>query len=299
MKHITEILLHDKKYNMIIEGSGIPCLIIGLASIPFKLLPEELKTKYCFISSDIYWGSSENPLDIVNVTIDTLVDDIESIRRSLGLEKVVILSHSAFGILAFAYALKYGENVAGIIAIASPPYWNDAVLADGKKRFAEKASLERKAAFNDDFLQYQAVDLNKLSKSEAWILKYNTSNAKYWHDFKEDHTAIWNDISVNSDLFDHFFVTLLSRYDKSKEYLRIQSPVFLALGEEDYIVSPHLWKNKANYPEWTVKTYENSAHYPMLEEADKFAKDIIAWSKYTKEVALTSGELIVFSNKAK
>src|SRR5690606_34524228 len=50
-----------------------------------------------------------------NYTLERMVDDIEDIRRSLGVEKIYLLSHSFGGILAVSYAKKYADHLRGLI----------------------------------------------------------------------------------------------------------------------------------------------------------------------------------------
>jgi len=51
-------------------------------------------------------GRSDTPVD-KNYSLDRMVDDIEDIRRSSGVEKIYLLSHSFGGIIAVNYAKKY------------------------------------------------------------------------------------------------------------------------------------------------------------------------------------------------
>ena len=54
--------------------------------------------------------------------MDTYVDDIETIRKALKLEKVGVLSHSGFGYLSLEYAIKYPDNISYAIVIGTPPF---------------------------------------------------------------------------------------------------------------------------------------------------------------------------------
>jgi proline iminopeptidase len=55
----------------------------------------------------------------------TTIDDIEFLRRSYGLERPIIAGHSAGVNFALIYALKYPENVTGIIGISGGRMVND------------------------------------------------------------------------------------------------------------------------------------------------------------------------------
>ena len=70
---------------------------------------------------------SNNPADW---TIDRFVDEVETVRKKLGLtpSNFYLLGHSWGGLLAMEYALKYQQNIKGLIIsnmMASIPDYND------------------------------------------------------------------------------------------------------------------------------------------------------------------------------
>jgi len=57
------------------------------------------------------------------LTLDILVEDLETIRKSLKQEKITLLGHSFGTLLAISYYIKYPQHVKGIILTATmPPY---------------------------------------------------------------------------------------------------------------------------------------------------------------------------------
>ena len=60
---------------------------------------------------------SDNPNDLDLWTIDRFVDEVEQVRQALNLSKdnFIILGHSWGGILGLEYALKYQNNLKGLI----------------------------------------------------------------------------------------------------------------------------------------------------------------------------------------
>lgn len=47
-------------------------------------------------------------------------EDLEALRKALGLNKIDILGHSYGGVIAFMYGLKYPENVEHLIFCSAP-----------------------------------------------------------------------------------------------------------------------------------------------------------------------------------
>src|SRR3954464_993 len=59
-------------------------------------------------------GQSGRP-PIETLTHEQLVDDAEALRQHLGLGQMVLFGHSYGGTLAMMYALKYPQNLAGLV----------------------------------------------------------------------------------------------------------------------------------------------------------------------------------------
>ena len=60
-------------------------------------------------------GRSEALADAKAYTVENMVEDVEAVRRQLGLGKIDLLGHSYGGVLAQAYALKYQGNLAHLV----------------------------------------------------------------------------------------------------------------------------------------------------------------------------------------
>lgn len=60
-------------------------------------------------------GHSAKTDDVSQYTVENNIDDIEAVRLGLGLGKISLMGHSAGGVLAQAYALKYQKNLSHLI----------------------------------------------------------------------------------------------------------------------------------------------------------------------------------------
>lgn len=61
-------------------------------------------------------GASERPWNNA-YSIDLMVRDIEGLRRTLGVKRMVVMGHSFGGILAAEYAVRYRAHVAGLVLV--------------------------------------------------------------------------------------------------------------------------------------------------------------------------------------
>jgi proline iminopeptidase len=103
-----------------IVGRGSPLMIVhggpGASHdylLPY-LLPLARSHRLIFID-ERGSGRSEKLEDASQYTVENMVEDVESVRRALGLGKVSLLGHSYGGVLAQAYAFKYQQNLTRLI----------------------------------------------------------------------------------------------------------------------------------------------------------------------------------------
>lgn len=102
---------------------------------------------------------SDQPGDTSLVNLDRFVEEVEQVRQALGLgpDNFYLLGQSWGGLLAIEYALKYQQNLKGLIIsnmMASIPAYNEyaekvIMPAMDQKVLAEIKSLEAKQAYDD------------------------------------------------------------------------------------------------------------------------------------------------------
>lgn len=274
------ITIDGIKLHYIIEGDGIPCLVIGNPSTFFPpTFSKELKKRFrfIFINHKIYAPSSE--IEVDKITIDTIVDDLEKIRITFGLDKMGILGHSAQGLIALEYARKYREHIKHVIMIATFPNYNKDIREKIGEFWESDASKERKQLFERNLKQISEEELNKATPLQAFLLEYLAKSGPMgWYNPIYDCSWLFESYQINIDAFNHFYYVLCEEYDFTQYFHEIKIPVFLALGRYDYAAPYTLWDNLIeNFPNLTYKLFEKSGHWPMLEEQALFDKKIIEW----------------------
>ena len=97
-------------------GTGKPLLVLhggpGASHdyfLPY-LLPLARTHRLIFID-ERGSGRSEKLEDPAGYTVETMAEDVETVRSALGLGRIDLLGHSYGGVLAQAYALKYQKNL--------------------------------------------------------------------------------------------------------------------------------------------------------------------------------------------
>ncbi len=96
-----------------VEGEGEPLFLIhgiGASRASFAGLVPHLKSEYRCISYDLR-GHGQSPTPRPPYTLDDLVEDLEALRRELGIERAHFAGHSLGGMIGPAYARKYPQHV--------------------------------------------------------------------------------------------------------------------------------------------------------------------------------------------
>jgi len=101
-------------------GTGAPLVILhgGPGASHEYLLPYLIslaKTNRIVFIDERGSGKSTKLEDPAGYTVEAMADDVEAVRRALGLGKISLLGHSYGGVLAQAYALKYQDNLTHLV----------------------------------------------------------------------------------------------------------------------------------------------------------------------------------------
>jgi proline iminopeptidase len=264
------------------EGSGRPCIVIGVAKLYPRAFSEQLREHFKFIFSDVRLDVPYEPsFQISSITMDTFSEDVETLRRNLGFDKVCVLGHSIHGVLALEYARRYPEHTSHVIVIGSPPYINDRSREIDAQFWEDDASEERKSILKRD-TELMKQNESDLSLFEAFKNEYIADNAKYWFDPTYDSVWLWQGVEFSDesiDVYNHLLEVVVEGYSVT-EGDEISTPVFLALGRYDYVIPYTLWDDvRENIPNLDYHLFERSGHHPMLEEQALFDQKLIAWIK--------------------
>lgn len=103
-----------------------------------------LKSKLCLIYCDFFWSGSHDKKLIENLSMRDIIEQVDTIRATLNLEKISLIGHSAFGFIALSYAKIYPDRALCLILIGSPPVWYPDLPDKATKYFQRYASDSRK-----------------------------------------------------------------------------------------------------------------------------------------------------------
>ena len=210
-------------------------------------------------------------------TLDVILDDIERVRRHLGLEKVVVIGHSGHGYMALEYAKRYPQHVSHVVVIGTGPSHSAAHQEASEQYWMESVCPARKAKLARDLAALPAeIEAAPETRFSTFCIRLG---ARSWYDHDFDAATLWEGVHVNMPVFDHLWGETFRDIDIAKGLDRLDVPVFLALGRYDYLVAPYAtWDAyRSRFKDLTVRVFEKSGHTPQLEESALFDAELLQW----------------------
>ena len=265
-----------------VAGAGLPCLVPSLAGTPIyeRTFTPALGEVMQLIFVELR-GNRTATGDIDTLTFDAIVDDLEGVRRALGLGRVAVLGHSAHALIALAYAARYPDSTSHVLAIAGAPGMTAAVAGRTATYWELVASPERKRVMAENRAKLTEDALARLPPTERFIASYAANGPVFFPDPTYDCTPLWEGHEQISDrLFARFWGPQgqFATFDPEANLPNIVAPVFIAQGVFDFATPPHVWAGELEkLPNATYRAFERSGHYPHLDERALFGEAVAAW----------------------
>jgi len=273
-----ELVFGDKKVTYFIEGKGKPCFVCADGIIQANCLSENLKKQLQFIFLEqrhsTYYGEQK---DYSDISMDTIVDDIEILRKKFECDKIYVLGHSINGLIAIEYSRKYPQNTSGVIMINTPPHFHNDYMDIVSRNWTTNASEERKMVYESNKESVKKMNLDSLPEIEKTFMQYKANVPMYWYDPLYDISSVFRGFRENTSGWNHFFA-LMRDYDIARSEINV--PLFLSLGSCDFMVPQSLWDDYIDkFPTLFVKRFMKSGHFPHVEERELFDDQLLSWIK--------------------
>jgi proline iminopeptidase len=232
-------------------------------------------------------GNSDNPDDTAYWDLNRFVEEVEQVRTALNIDKnnFYLLGHSWGGILAMQYALKYQDNLKGLIVsnmMSSCPDYD---------KYAENVLAK----------QFDPVVLDSVMSMEK---RGDFDNPNYMGllvpNFYEKHilrlpAAEWPD-PVNrafAKMNKSLYVTMqgpsefgisgrLENWDVSKQLSAISVPTLVIGAQHDTMDPEHMKWMSTQFKNGTYLYCEKGSHMAMYDDQETYFKGLINYINKTK-----------------
>lgn len=213
-------------------------------------------------------GKSSRPAQDTHMSTLDMADDLEALRSYLGLEKIAVLGHSHGGNIAAVFAARHPDHVSRLVLVTAKPPKNPTPEIDAElnKLYDGVANTPRYA----DAVKATREDIPPTP--DGFMTAFKRELPLYWHDVAKAD-------ALQGLPIDSWAMAANSKSDSQASFdlvadlKKLSAPTLIIEGKDDLVV-PHFVQEglRAAIPHSRLVTFEQSGHFPMVEEQDKFTQ---------------------------
>lgn len=270
-KTINGTEIYYKKVGVgepIIIVHGGPVLDHGYLAPYFKPLSKNFELVYY---DQRLSGRSSADTDSSEVRLKTFVEDIEALRKTLGLRKIHLIAHSWGGLLAMNYAIAYPAQLQSLILMNSIPgssdLWNKEQKLLAQKVTDQDRNARSEILNSDLFKNDQPKAIEKLLKASFRSEFYDPSLADSLNLYIPD------DYMSRSKKFGYLGPDI-SSYDLHPELSKLNVPTLLMYGETEPAAKLSGTRLDSTLQNSSLKIIPKAGHFPFIERNDMVIEEL-------------------------
>lgn len=257
----------DLYYETLGDGPAILLMHGGLGLSHDYLRPsfDQLNENYTVVYYDHFGnGRSTKPDDYAEMTFDRLTSDADALMTALGHDSFTLIGHSYGGFIAQAFAVDYADRLDGLVLIDTVPAFDYAPTVSGTD--------EQMAAFGKLFSA-------PMADNEDWQATWTPVAQMYFHDYDP---VVGDDLDARTAYEYRAWNAsgqLLGTFNMLEVLPGIETRTLTIAGRHDGITPPDPGAARIAdlMPNAELAIFENSAHYPFIEETDAFFGVLTNW----------------------
>lgn len=238
---------------------------LGLSHDYFRPYFERLAENHTVVFYDHFGnGRSDRPDDYAEMTFDRLASDAAELMTALGHQKFTLIGHSYGGFIAQYFATKYSERLTGLVLVDTVPAFDYHPTVSGTD--------EQMQAFGRLFSEPMADD-------QDWKATWNSVVEMYFHDWDAKVGADLDARTVYEHRAWNSGGALLGEFNVLQDLPNIATRSLVIAGRHDGITVPEHGAERiaSLLPSADLHIFENSGHYPFIEEETLFFETLEAW----------------------
>jgi proline iminopeptidase len=215
-------------------------------------------------------GRSGRP-PIETCTLEQTADDVAALCGRLGIERPVVLGHSAGGFVALHLAVRHPEVAGGLVLCSTAPTLEPISDGEPAPALADRAGPEATEVaarvFGGDMSPATMEEFARL------VAPFYAGPAHM-----EVPLQLFPLSSFNPDVAQHFFQNLASKYDLRPRLGEIGVPTLVVGGGYDWVCPPAASRFLArSIPHAELLLLEEAGHFSFAEDPDRFREAVVAF----------------------
>jgi proline iminopeptidase len=216
-------------------------------------------------------GRSAGTVDSSTVRLSSFVEDIEALRVSLGLGRIVLMGHSWGGLLAMEYAVRYGEHLRALVLLDPMPP-SAALWQREESIFAARVTPRDSA----DLAALRATEAFARREPAAVERALRISFLPQFHDrTRIDALRLYvpADYAKRSRQFGFMMADLLS-FDLLDSLSAVTVPTLIVYGADEPAADLSGPALVEHLPRGRLVTVEGAGHFPFIERPEAFLSTV-------------------------
>jgi proline iminopeptidase len=191
--------------------------------------------------------------------MDTYVDDLEQVRRALGIDKVVPSGYSCGGMTTLMYAIRYPDALAGVVPVCTAASYHYAIQPSSLYA-STSAAFQRLEAVKQEHGPGPAYDRAMVDESvhnKAVIEKILAGQHK---------VPVRNEVVVEE--------VLAGKWNYEPELATITAPTLVVVSRYDGQAGSMIWSHRilVGIEGSELAVMNHSGHLPFEEEPEEFQR---------------------------
>lgn len=258
------------------NGQGRPMLLMhggsGLDHTYFRPWLDTLSDQVQLIYYDqLGQGRSTRPQSYEDISMDTWADEADALRAQLGHERIILFGHSFGSFIAQNYALRHGDHLDGLILCDGAPVldYADVIMANAQSR----GTPEQVQAVMEALSAPVADDA---SFRQLWV----TILPLYFNHYDPKVGAALDEATqYSAEAYNQGMGKLLPTFNVLNQLSEITVPTLVVGGRHDWITPPAQGAERlhAGLPNSKLVIFEESGHFPFIEEHGRFVQTVRDW----------------------
>jgi pimeloyl-ACP methyl ester carboxylesterase len=249
------------------EGSGPPLICHpggpGRASDYFEDLAGLTAHRTLILLDQRGTGRSAIPEDPRSFNPAQLADDVEALRRSLGLERIELLGHSAGGKVAQVYASAHPERLSALLLITS---WLNMGPDTEQERAQIRASRSAEPWYPDAAEAAEAMPYARPAERS----RLDRMMRPFWYG-KWDERCQAHAASADEQMNLRFAGMFAAAPVPELDLAAVIAPTLVVGGSLDVLTPPSLSRELAGrFSAGKLEILEGAGHFPWVDEPKSF-----------------------------
>jgi proline iminopeptidase len=267
----TELFFDVEGASLVPDGSGLtirPTLIAlhggpGFDHTYFKPWLSELADTCQIVYVDLRGQGRSGRPPVETCTLEQMADDVAALTQALGIERPIILGHSAGGFVALTLAARHPDLAGQFILVDTVAATT--AMGDSMARLEQRCGAEARAAaermFGGDFSEPAMLDFQRLvfpayvgDPSKLPIVGQTIGRSTF-----------------SADVAAFYFSKRAPLYDVTEHLAPISQPTLVVVGEQDWLTPPAASEDIARrIPNADLLVLDDAGHFAFIERPETF-----------------------------